>query len=146
MREQPAPSLKVQLGTRSYPIYVGSDVLKNSTILRQTISSDQVVIVSNTVVFEHYGKIIKEGLAPTKTLDLILPDGEITKNLDTIQLATTFLLENKVKRNATIVALGGGVIGDIAGFLAACYQRGIDFVHIPTTLLSQVYSSVGGKT
>jgi len=140
--------LQVQLGERSYPIYIGQQLLSNGSLLTQHIASGKVLIVTNTTVAELYLKQVTSSLVGEGKLveNVILPDGEQFKNLETLNLIFSALLEGKHGRDTCIIALGGGVVGDMAGFAAACYQRGVDFVQIPTTLLSQVDSSVGGKT
>lgn len=137
--------LQVDLGSRSYPIYIGKNLLKDN-LFEQHIKSKQVVIVTNTTIEPLYLDLVKQQLSAYQVETIVLPDGEKYKNLAYIETIFTFLLEKKFSRNATLCALGGGVIGDMAGFVAACYQRGIAFIQIPTTLLAQVDSSVGGKT
>jgi len=140
--------LQVQLGDRSYPIFIGQDLLSNGSLLAQHISAKKVMLVTNTTVAKLYlEQVAKTLTAQDKVVDsVILADGEQYKNLEILNEIFTGLLSGKHGRDTCIVALGGGVVGDMAGFAAACYQRGIDFVQIPTTLLSQVDSSVGGKT
>lgn len=140
--------LNVQLGERSYPIYIGQQLLTNSRLVCEHISGSKVMVVSNTVVAPLYLERVKQSLIDGgKSVDVvILPDGESHKNLDTLNQIFDELLKNKHGRDTSIVALGGGVIGDMAGFAASCYQRGVEFIQVPTTLLSQVDSSVGGKT
>ena len=139
-------TLTVQLGARSYPIYIGVDLLARTDLIKQHINSQRVVIISNETVAPLYLAQLKRGLEQFDCQDIILPDGEQYKNSSTLESIFDALLEQRCPRDATIIALGGGVIGDITGFAAACYQRGVDFIQIPTTLLSQVDSSVGGKT
>jgi len=140
--------LQVKLGERSYPIYIGQQLLSNSTLLAEHISTDKVMVVTNTTVAELYLEQVTQSLESVGKVvkNTILPDGEQFKNLAILNQIFTELLAGKHGRDTCIVALGGGVVGDMAGFAAACYQRGIDFIQIPTTLLSQVDSSVGGKT
>lgn len=140
--------LQVQLGDRSYPIYIGQSILNNSALLTQHINADKVMLVTNTTVADLYLKGVVDTITSTgKQVDtVILPDGEQYKTLDTLEQIFSGLLSAKHGRDTCVVALGGGVIGDMAGFAAACYQRGVDFIQIPTTVLSQVDSSVGGKT
>jgi 3-dehydroquinate synthase len=138
--------LQVELGIRSYPIYIGENLLTESDLLVQHLKSRQVVIVTNTTVAALYLEQVLQRLTTYQVETVILPDGEQYKNLDYVATIFTALLEKKFSRNATLIALGGGVIGDMGGFAAACYQRGIPFIQIPTTLLAQVDSSVGGKT
>ncbi len=139
--------LKVNLDDRSYPIYIGCEILQDPTILKQHIKYKEVLIVTNTTVAPLYLQQVMQGLETDyRCKSVILPDGEEYKTLETLNLVFTNLLDNQFSRQVTIIALGGGVIGDMAGFAAACYQRGVPFIQIPTTLLSQVDSSVGGKT
>ena len=139
-------TLNVELGVRSYPIYIGENLLSKNELLVKHISSKQVVIVSNDTVAPLYLHQLTTTLSDYAPLEIILTDGEQYKTLNTIESIFDKLLENRCARDTTLIALGGGVIGDISGFAAACYQRGINFIQIPTTLLSQVDSSVGGKT
>lgn len=138
--------LQVELGARSYPIYIGENLLTQSDLLTQHIKSKQVVIVTNATIAPLYLEIVLKKLTVYQVETVILPDGEQYKTLEYVETIFTALLEKKFSRNATLCALGGGVIGDMGGFAAACYQRGIPFIQIPTTLLAQVDSSVGGKT
>lgn len=140
-------TLDVDLGERSYPIYIGYDLLNgDATLLSQHIQGKQVAIVSNTTVAPLYMKHVRSLLADFNVIEIILPDGEQYKNLDTVNLIFDGLLEGRHNRTTTLIALGGGVVGDMTGFAAASYQRGVAFIQIPTTLLAQVDSSVGGKT
>lgn len=139
-------TLNVELGERSYPIYIGSGLVQDSHLYKQHIQGDQVCVVSNETVAPIYLERVKEALEGYQIETVILPDGEAFKTLTVWQQIIDALLESRFSRQCTIVALGGGVIGDMAGFAAACYQRGVKFVQVPTTLLSQVDSSVGGKT
>lgn len=137
--------LKVDLGERSYPIVIGSGLL-GSYDLTPWVSGGQVMIVTNETVAALYLEKAK-ACFPGKQIDVVtLPDGEEYKNWQTLNLIFDGLLEKRHTRHTTLAALGGGVVGDMAGFAAACYQRGVPFIQIPTTLLSQVDSSVGGKT
>lgn len=140
-------TLHVELGDRRYPIFIGSD-LNPQSLLEPYIRGKQVMIVTNTTVaplyLEHYVTAI-EALGKT-VATCILPDGEKYKNIEHLNLIFDALLEAGFNRDATVLALGGGVIGDMAGFASACFQRGVYFIQVPTTLLSQVDSSVGGKT
>ncbi len=140
------PTLQLDLGTRSYPIYIDSGLFNNSDLFSSHIRNKRVCIVTNTIVAPIYLAQIKEKLANFDIDEVILPDGEAEKNLANFERIMSHLLTNEHGRDTTLIALGGGVIGDITGFAAASYQRGIDFVQVPTTLLSQVDSSVGGKT
>ena len=138
--------LLVELGDRSYPIYIGSDLINQSELYAQHIKARQVVVVTNTTIAPLYLDKILKNLLGFDVETVILPDGEQFKTLETVAHIFDKLLVSKFSRNATLIALGGGVIGDMGGFAAACYQRGIAFLQIPTTLLAQVDSSVGGKT
>lgn len=139
-------TLKVELGERSYPIYIGEGLLDQPELLAPHIVGKQVAIVSNETVAPLYLQRLTHSLGAYSVLPVVLPDGEAFKNWETLQLIFDALLTARHDRRTTVIALGGGVIGDMAGFAAACYQRGVDFIQVPTTLLSQVDSSVGGKT
>lgn len=138
--------LKVDLGERSYPIFIGTNLLNKSQYLSPYIRGKQVLVVTNETVAPLYLDTVLEGLGDYQTASVILPDGEQYKTLETLNLIFDALLTNHFDRQATLIALGGGVVGDMTGFAAASYQRGVDFIQIPTTLLAQVDSSVGGKT
>jgi len=138
--------LQVSLGERSYPIYIGPGLLGDTSLLNGSISAEQVLIVTNEVVAPLYLGKLEKALAAKQHHSLILPDGEAEKSLGTLAKIIDELVTERFHRDACLVALGGGVIGDLSGFAAACYQRGIDFVQVPTTLLALVDSSVGGKT
>lgn len=138
--------LSVALGDRSYPIFVGANLLASQDLLIPYIRSKQVCIVTNATVADLYLNTLVVTLAAYDVDIVTLPDGEVFKNLDTLNQIFTGLLDARHNRTTTLIALGGGVIGDMTGFAAACYQRGVDFIQIPTTLLSMVDSSVGGKT
>ena len=138
--------LNVDLGERSYPIYVGSNLISDAEYFAKHIRSKRVMIVSNTTVAPLYESRLREALAGFDVDSVILPDGEQYKTWESLNLIFDALLKNKHSRSTTLIALGGGVIGDMTGFAAASYQRGVDFIQVPTTLLSQVDSSVGGKT
>ncbi|EKO3434086.1 3-dehydroquinate synthase [Vibrio fluvialis] len=139
--------ITVSLDERSYPISIGAGLFNDPALLSLSAKQKVLIITNRTVAPLYAGKI-------TALLDqkgcqsavLELPDGEQYKSLDTFNTVMSYLLEHNYSRDVVIVALGGGVIGDLVGFAAACYQRGVDFIQIPTTLLSQVDSSVGGKT
>ncbi len=138
--------LNVDLGERSYPIMIGCSLRDSASSLAPYIKGEQVLVVSNETVAPLYLAELLENI-DARTLDsLVLPDGEQYKTLDTLSKIFDALLEHRHDRSTTLVALGGGVVGDITGFAAACYQRGVNFIQIPTTLLAQVDSSVGGKT
>ena len=139
-------TLKVDLGERSYPIYIGRGLLANPELYRPHISGGQVMIVTNTTVAPLYLEVVRTALAGYKVMSVELPDGEAYKTLETLDQIFDALLRHRFDRGCTLVALGGGVVGDMTGFAAACYQRGVNFIQIPTTLLAQVDSSVGGKT
>ena len=139
-------TLHVELGDRRYPICIGPGLLGHADLLRPHLSGRQVLVVSNTTVAPLYLERARAALTDLRCEAVILPDGERYKTLETLNDIFTALLDHRFDRHCTIVALGGGVIGDMAGFAAACYQRGVSFVQIPTTLLAQVDSSVGGKT
>jgi len=139
-------TLTVNLGNRSYPIHIGQQLLGHGELLTRHLRGRQVMLVSNDTVAPLYLAKVRQQLSAFDTSTLILPDGEQYKNLDTLDTIFTALLENRINRDCTLIALGGGVVGDITGFAAASYQRGVSFLQIPTTLLAQVDSSVGGKT
>lgn len=139
-------TLNVDLGERSYPIFIGPGLLKETDRLRSHLGQGQAVIISNDTVAPLYLDQVKQTLGDSYGWEIILPDGETYKTLGTVSQIYDRLLRAKADRQTTLVALGGGVIGDITGFAAATYQRGINFIQIPTTLLAQVDSSVGGKT
>lgn len=138
--------IKIDLGERSYPVFIGSSLRNNPDYLSPYISGKQVAIVTNETVSRLYLKELENILSGYDLAIEILPDGESCKDLLTVSRVFDCLLQAKFTRNATLIALGGGVVGDMTGFAAACYQRGINFIQIPTTLLAQVDSSVGGKT
>lgn len=138
--------LNVDLGDRSYPIFIGSGLFSTPDYFQPYIKGKRVAIVTNETVAPFYLGLIKRTLATYDLSVITLPDGEKYKNLETLNLIFDQLLEERHTRRTTLLALGGGVIGDMTGFAAACYQRGVDFIQVPTTLLSQVDSSVGGKT
>jgi len=138
--------LNLDLGERSYPIYIDSGLLNKADLLTSHIRAKRVCIVSNNIVAPLYLASLKAKLTNFIVDDVVLPDGEAEKSLGNFEVIMSHLLKHEHGRDTTLIALGGGVIGDITGFAAACYQRGIDFIQIPTTLLSQVDSSVGGKT
>ncbi len=139
-------SLKVNLGERSYPICIGHNLLTQEELLTQHIPGNSALVVTNETVAPLYLDKVEASLSGLRHKALILPDGEEHKNLNVLNTIYDCLLENRFDRNTTLIALGGGVIGDITGFAAASYQRGVHLIQIPTTLLSQVDSSVGGKT
>ncbi len=138
--------LNVALGERSYPIYIGGGLLAHAELLAPHLPNKEVMIVSNETVAPLYIDKVMALLDGYRVKSVILPDGEAYKTFDVLNRIFSAMLENRLSRQATIIALGGGVVGDMAGFAAACYQRGVPFIQIPTTLLAQVDSSVGGKT
>ncbi len=139
-------TIQVDLGERSYPIIIGSGLLGGGFNLGDYVPGGDCLVVSNETVAPLYLDKLLPNLAGRSVESLALPDGEAYKTVDTMQRILDKLVEMRANRDTTIVALGGGVVGDIAGFAAACYMRGVDFVQVPTTLLAQVDSSVGGKT
>jgi 3-dehydroquinate synthase len=139
-------TLNLELGERSYPIHIGENLLTRSDLLLPHIKSRQVCIVTNETVAPLYLERVVAQLAEYQVLTVVLPDGEEYKTLETVTRIYDTLLEHSFSRNCTLIALGGGVIGDMTGFAAASYQRGVAFIQMPTTLLAQVDSSVGGKT
>ncbi|MBT6657531.1 MAG: iron-containing alcohol dehydrogenase, partial [Proteobacteria bacterium] len=139
-------TLTVDLGSRSYPIIVGSGLLAKPSTVSAYIPGDDVLVVTNETVAPLYLDRVIGLLGDRRAIFQTLPDGEQYKSLETLQCVFDTLLQNRFSRDATLVALGGGVIGDLVGFAAACYQRGVPFIQIPTTLLAQVDSAVGGKT
>ena len=138
--------LNVELGDKSYPIYIGIDLLSMKSLFVDQIQGRQVMIVTNKTIAPLYLDKLTSILDGFNVQSVILPDGEEFKKLETLNKVFDALLEAKFDRTSTLIALGGGVIGDITGFAAASYQRGVGFIQVPTTLLSQVDSSVGGKT
>src|SRR5690606_8664853 len=145
-RESFMQQLTVNLDDRSYPIHIGSGLLDRVELLAPHIAGRQVCIVTDDTVAPLFLERLIRTLADYKVLPVVLPTGEAFKNWATLQQIFDALLSARHDRRTTLIALGGGVIGDMTGFAAACYQRGVDFIQIPTTLLSQVDSSVGGKT
>lgn len=139
-------TLHVDLAERSYPIHIGAGLLGRADLLAPHIVGRQVAIVTNETIAPLYLATLEATLANYRVTSIVLPDGEAFKNWETLQTIFDGLLGARHDRRTTVIALGGGVIGDMAGFAAACYQRGVNFIQTPTTLLSQVDSSVGGKT
>lgn len=139
-------TVDVALGDRAYPIWIGTGLLADAARWRAAIRGRHVLVVSNTTVAPLYLPQVQAGLDGLVQAALVLPDGEAFKTLEQTGEVFTALAALGANRDATIVALGGGVIGDLAGFAAACWMRGIDFIQMPTTLLAMVDSSVGGKT
>ncbi len=139
-------TLAVELGERSYPIFIGSGLLARGELLTRHMVGTRVAIVTNETVAPLYLAKVRAHLGRHHPVEVILPDGEQHKSLTVLNRIFDALLENRCDRQTTIIALGGGVVGDMAGFAAATYQRGVPFIQVPTTLLAQVDSSVGGKT
>lgn len=141
-------AVSISLGERSYNILIGSDLINHSAVWKDLPQASVAVVVSNDIVFPLFGADVVSVLEDSyaRVVSVILPDGEAFKNWQTLQLIFDALLENCCDRKTVLFALGGGVVGDMTGFAAASYMRGIPFVQIPTTLLAQVDSSVGGKT
>jgi len=136
----------VDLGARSYPIFIGGQLLGQPELLAPYIAGHQVVVVSNETVAPLYLDQLKKALVGFEYESVILPDGEQYKTLEYLNTIFDGLLKARCGRDVTLIALGGGVVGDMTGFAAASYQRGVNFIQIPTTVLAQVDSSVGGKT
>lgn len=141
-------TLTVELSERSYPIHIGAGLLDRGDLLDPLLKNKKAVVITNVTVAPLYLERLVHtleciGVSP---IPVILPDGEQYKNWETLNSIFDALLRAHCERNTTLIALGGGVIGDMGGFAAACYQRGMPFIQVPTTLLSQVDSSVGGKT
>ncbi len=142
-------TLNVDVGHATYPILIGSGLLVRPELFESTLHGGDALIVTNTTVGELYLRKLESALgaqSDRRVARCVLPDGERYKTLDTLGRVFDALIAAKFNRDVTVVALGGGVVGDIAGFAAACYQRGVAHVQVPTTLLAQVDSSVGGKT
>ncbi len=142
------PTLTVDLGPRSYDILIGSNLLGQAGEMIKSITPGRkILLVSNPTVYRLYGEICAESLAKSgfEVVSALMPDGEEYKNMQEVLGIVDEAVKGSLERSSLIAALGGGVVGDLAGFVAAIYQRGIDFVQIPTTLLAQVDSSVGGK-
>lgn len=142
-------TLTVALGERSYPIFIGQNLIHQPELFAPYLKGNQVLVVTNTTIAPLYLEQLKQTLSATKpNLNIqvaILPDGEQYKNLTVLNEIFDVAIEHRFDRQCTFVALGGGVIGDMTGYAAASYQRGVNFIQVPTTLLSQVDSSVGGK-
>ena len=138
--------LNVDLGARSYPIFIGAGILGSRELLAEQLATRQVLVVTNKTIEPLYLSGMLAALVDRNVKTCVLPDGEAYKTLEVMHDIITALLEHKFSRDCCLIALGGGVVGDITGFAAACYQRGVQYIQVPTTLLSQVDSSVGGKT
>lgn len=139
-------TVTVELGPRSYPVHIGEGLLRHGDVLSSAVGDGSILVVTNDIVGPLYLASVLEQLPADRTRTYQLPDGEIHKTVKSWGLILDELIRHKVSRDACIVSLGGGVIGDLAGFAAASYMRGIAFVQLPTTLLAQVDASVGGKT
>ncbi len=149
MPESNIPScttLTVELGERSYPIHIGSGILHNPQLLTEHIAGNSVFIISNEIVAPLYLESVLAHLQAYRVETFILEDGEALKTTHSWEAILSAMLKHRFDRSVTVIALGGGVVGDLSGFVAASYQRGVAFIQIPTTLLAQVDSSVGGKT
>jgi 3-dehydroquinate synthase len=138
--------LVVNLGERSYPIKIASGLITQAPEINSLVGKKRVVIITNKTIAPLYLEQFRAQFKHQQVLTLSIDDGEQFKSLDTFAAINGFLLEHNCGRDTILIALGGGVIGDLVGFVAACYQRGVPFIQVPTTLLSQVDSSVGGKT
>ncbi len=139
-------SLRVELGARAYPIHIGADLLGLAELYRPHLGGGGAAIVTNEVVAPLYLARVRKALEGQRLVEIVVPDGEEAKRWETLNRVFDALLKGRIGRDGLIVALGGGVVGDLAGFAAAIYQRGVPFIQVPTTLLAQVDSSVGGKT
>ena len=139
-------TIDVELGERGYPIVIGSALLGGGFDLGEHLAGDDCLIVSNETVAPLYLERLLADLPGRQVASINLPDGEAYKTLQTASSVLDSLVAARANRDTTVIALGGGVVGDIAGFAAACYMRGVAFIQVPTTLLAQVDSSVGGKT
>jgi 3-dehydroquinate synthase len=144
--QTPLTTIAVDLGERSYPIYIGAGLLDRAGLLDGHLGERSAFIVTNRTVGPLYLERLKKSLGNRRLESLALPDGEAHKNMVTAETVLDALVEHRYARDSVLIALGGGVVGDIGGFVAAIYQRGIDFIQVPTTLLAQVDSAVGGKT
>ena len=138
--------LTVKLGARSYPILIGPGLLADDAVLAGQVGARDVLLVSNEVVAPLWAPRVRAALGRCRVVECILPDGEAHKGLAAFSQVIDALAAARMNRDCVVLALGGGVVGDVAGFAAACWQRGVDFVQLPTTLLAQVDSAVGGKT
>lgn len=140
------PTLNVALGERSYPILIGPGLVGRAESYAPWLKGRQVLVVTNATVAQLYLAPLKAALAGYEVAEVVLPDGEQFKDLEHVNHIFDMALRRRLSRGCTFIALGGGVVGDMTGFAAACYQRGVRFLQVPTTLLAQVDSSVGGKT
>ena len=141
-------TLKVELGERSYPIHIGAGLITRGELVAERLRHGRAALVTNVTVAALYLEPLKRALESlgVEVVTITLPDGESHKNWETLNRIFDALLEHRCERGTAVIALGGGVIGDLAGFAAALYQRGVPYLQVPTTLLAQVDSSVGGKT
>jgi len=139
-------TLSVALGSRAYPIHIGVGILDAAELYRAHLSGGAAAIVTNAVVAPLYLERVKRAVQGARITQIVVPDGEQTKSWQTLNRVFDELLKARCGRDTLMIALGGGVVGDLTGFAAAVYQRGVPFIQVPTTLLSQVDSSVGGKT
>jgi 3-dehydroquinate synthase len=139
-------SLRVELGSRAYPIHIGAGLISSPGLYTPHLGGGSAAIVTNPVVAQHYLRKVKQAIGGLRVIDVVVPDGEDAKSWRGVEQVVDAMLRAKLGRDTLVVALGGGVIGDLAGFAAAVYQRGVAFLQVPTTLLAQVDSSVGGKT
>lgn len=141
-------TVNVELGERAYPIHIGAGLIGRTELFAPHIKGASVAIFTNSTVNPLYGDKLRAALEPLgkKVTTVVLPDGEAHKNWETLNQILDVLLTQRADRKTTLIALGGGGVGDMTGFAAACYMRGVAFIQVPTTLLSQVDSSVGGKT
>ena len=138
-------TLTVDLGERAYPIYIGTDLIGNPDLYRPHLHGRQVMIVTNETVGPLYLERVRTALDGYRVAEVVLPDGEQYKTLQVLDHIYTALLEQRFDRRCTLVALGGGVVGDMAGYAAASYQRGVNFIQVPTTLLSQSIPRSGAR-
>ena len=138
--------ITVELGTRSYPIFIGEGLFSLTGLYEEMVGSSRLMIVTDTNIEKLYLTDFLRSFNNFQAFVHVIPAGEIYKNLDTLNDIITALLTNNINRSDCLIAFGGGVVGDLTGFAAACFQRGINFIQVPTTLLAQVDSSVGGKT
>ena len=146
--QTPVQTLNVELAERRYPIHIGQSLLQRADLILPHLARKQVAVISNTTVAPLYLEKFCQPLrdAGVTVVTVVLPDGEQYKTSETLNIIYDALLTNRCERNTTLIALGGGVIGDLVGFAAATFLRGVPFIQVPTTLLAQVDSSVGGKT
>jgi 3-dehydroquinate synthase len=148
VKQSTMQTLTVALGERSYPIHIGADLICRADLIVSQLPQHDVAVITNSTVAALYLPPLTAALTAqgVQTVPIVLPDGESHKNWETLNKIFDTLLTHRCERNTTLIALGGGVIGDLAGFAAAVYQRGVPFIQVPTTLLAQVDSAVGGKT